>query len=301
MQPHSYRSLLFVPASKPAWLESVAASEADAIVIDLEDAVAEGEKPSARSTAAEAIPMLAGTGKGVFVRINALDTIHWLEDAKAVVVPGLTGLAVPKVDSVGHVNAVSHVLDVLEREVGIDQPVDIQPLLETAAGAEQAFEILRSSARVRSYFGGSARDGDVTRELGSRWRRDGRETFFLRSKLLLAGRAAGVPFPISGTWTEVGDRDGLEALAEESRDLGYVGMYVIHPTHVETVNRVFTPADEEVARYREIIEVYAEAERSGRGAAMLGSSMIDKAMVDRATQALRFSEHLGSSVSGDSR
>lgn len=301
MQLRPYRTLLFVPATKPAWLESVQSSEADAIVIDLEDAVADSEKPGARLAAAAAIPRLAESGKGIFVRMNALETPHWLEDMRAVVVPGLTGLAVPKVDSPGQVHCVSYVLDALERAAGIEpQGIDIQPLLETAAGAERAVDILSCSPRVRSFFGGSARDGDVGRELGSRWRRDGLETLYLRSKLLLAGRAACVPFPISGTWTEVEDHEGLAALAAESRDLGYVGMYVIHPSHLEIVNRIFTPAREELDRYREILHAYADAEKSGSGAVMVGSSMVDKAMVDRANAVLRFSAELESSNSGGS-
>jgi citrate lyase subunit beta / citryl-CoA lyase len=299
VQDRPYRTLLYVPGTKPKWLDSVRSSDADAIVIDLEDAVAENEKPVAREQAAVAIPKIADSGKGVFVRINGLDTPHWLDDVHAVVVAGLTGLAVPKVDSPGQVHCVSYVLDALEPKAGIDPGwVDIQPLVETAAGAELAFEVLRASPRVRSYWAGSARDGDVTRELGSRWRHDGRETLFLRSRLLLAGRAAGVPFPISGTWTEIQDQAGLTGLAEESRDLGYVGMYVLHPSHVEIVNRVFTPGDEELAHYREIIAAYAEAEKNGLGAAMLGPSMIDKAMVDRAMAVLRASEQLQGSDTG---
>jgi citrate lyase subunit beta/citryl-CoA lyase len=138
----------------------------------------------------------------------------------------------------------------------------------------------------------------MNRELGSRWRRDGRETLFVRAKLLLDGRAARVSYPISGTWTEINDLDGLAALAEESRDLGYVGMYVIHPSHIDVVNAAFTPDAEELDRYRAIIEAYALAERDGLGSAVMGSSMIDKAMVDRANEVLRLADEVAAAMEG---
>ena len=91
--------------------------------------------------------------------------------------------------------------------------VDLQPLLETARGIHDAHALLSASPRIRSYFGGFARDGDVSRSLGARWTREGHESLYLRSKLLLDGRAAGVPFPISGTWADVADVEGLAAFA----------------------------------------------------------------------------------------
>jgi citrate lyase subunit beta / citryl-CoA lyase len=301
-QTRPFRSLLFVPATRPDWVEKAVRSDADAVVIDLEDAVAEAEKPRARELAADSILSVKDAGKGIFVRINGLGTRYWLDDVRAVSVEGLTGISLPKAESAADVICVDHVLTAVESSAGLpERSIDIQPLLETAAGIVNACAILSASDRVRSFFGGSARDGDMNRDLGSRWRRDGRESLFVRAKMLLDGRASRIAFPISGTWTEVQDIEGLEVLAEESRDLGYVGMYVIHPSHVTTVNRAFTPDEAELERYRAIIEAYAESEKAGGGATMLGSSMIDKAMVDRAHEVLRLAELTTSSRTGGAR
>jgi citrate lyase subunit beta/citryl-CoA lyase len=301
VQRRPFRSILFVPATKPEWFRKAVESGADAVVIDLEDAVPEREKNSARRAVEPGIDEIAAAGRGVFVRINPLTSTHWLEDLRSCVRPGLTGIAVPKASSDADVMCIAHVLDALESAAAIPlQTIDVQPLLETAAGIAAARTILAASPRVRSYFGGSARDGDMNRDLGSRWRPDGRETLFIRSALLLAGRAAGVPFPISGTWTEIADHDGLARLAAESRDLGYVGMYVIHPGHVKVVNDIFTPSESDIARYRAILDTYAAAERAGLGSVTLDGSMIDSAMVERAQAVLRLAEQIGADVAGRS-
>lgn len=294
MQRRPYRSLLFIPGTKPVWIASAPQLGADAYVLDLEDAVPEEAKASARSNVAAAISTLAGEGVGVFVRVNALDTPHWLADLCAVVRPGLTGIALPKVSEPGDVIAVDRVLTALEARAGLAVgEVDIQPLLETARGIENAFEILSSSRRVRSFFGGSARDGDVSREVGFRWTAEGKETLYIRSKLVVDGRAAGVPYPIAGTWVDVDDTEGLKVYACENRDLGYTGMYTIHPTHVAVANQAFTPTESEIRYFRRIVAEVDRAKASGEGALLLDGVMLDHAMVVRAHEFLAMADTLG--------
>jgi citrate lyase subunit beta/citryl-CoA lyase len=283
MQERQFRSLLFVPGNRPDLIEKARVTEADALVLDLEDAVPSGESAEARASVSSAISGIAAGGKGVYVRVNGFESSEWLDDLLVVTVPGLTGLVLPKVSGPGDITAIERVVALAEQRNGVEpQTVDLQPLLETALGIQRAFAILTSSARIRSYFGGAARDGDVHRELGAVFRRDGRESFMIRSKLLLEGRAAGVPYPISGTWADIEDLDGLRSYAEENRDLGYVGMYVIHPRHVAVVNEAFTPSDEELDWYRRVLDALQEAEAAGRGAATLDGRMIDAAMASRA-------------------
>lgn len=291
MQRRPHRSTLFVPATRPQWLERAVDSPADALVVDLEDAVPEADKASARRTAETHVQALVDAGRDVYVRINPVTTGHWPADLEAVVHAGLAGVAVPKVYRPAEVLAVAEALSALEAVRGIEPgATDIQPLLETALGMHGAFQILSASERVRSCFAGSARDGDANRELGFRWSRGGEETFALRSHLLLEARAAGVAYPISGTWVDIADVDGLEAFAEQSAALGYVGMYVIHPSHVEPVNRVFTPSDEQLERYRSIVAEFERAEQAGHGAATFEGAMIDAAMAAQAREFLRFAE-----------
>lgn len=284
--PH-FRSYLFIPGNRADWIKRVADLKADAYILDLEDAVADGDKLVARNIVAELIPAVAGTGAAVFVRINPLSTRYWLDDLIAVVQPGLTGLAVPKVQSSGDVLAVEHVVNALEQSAGI--PVgktQLQPLLETAPGIQDAYRILRSSARISSFYGGSARDGDTCRDVGYQWTREGTESLYIRSKLILDGRAAAIASPVGGIWVDIADVDGLELFAEENHRLGYRGFYVIHPSHVETVNRVFSLDDDDAAYYEKVVSAFDDATKLGKGAVLVDGRMIDYAMARRAQEVL---------------
>lgn len=300
MQRRPFRALLFVPGTRPELFEKAARSGADALVLDLEDAVAENLKEEARQNVGGAIESLGRTGLGVFVRINDLSTPYWREDLAAIVQPGLTGVALPKVQSAADVVLVAEVLDDLERAAHVEPgEVDIQPLLETARGIHAGYDALSASPRVRSFFGGFAKDGDVSRELDARWTASGEESFYLRSKLLIDGRAAGVPYPISGTWADLKDLDGLARFAEQNRNLGYTGMYVIHPSHVAVVTNAFTPTPEELQWYRGIVAQLEAAEESGQGAVQMDGVMIDRAMAARARELLQAFESLTLVPAGD--
>ncbi|HKP17926.1 MAG TPA: CoA ester lyase [Gaiellaceae bacterium] len=294
MQQRPYRCLLFVPGDKPEMLAKATRFGADAYVLDLEDAVAEDNKHGARDIVRDAIPRFAEQGVGSFVRINAVDTPHWLGDLQSIAVPGLTGIILPKAASVGEVTAISIVLDTLEDAAGIARgTIDIQLLLETAPGIQNAYELMHASPRVRSAFGGAAPDADVNRSLGFRWTKEGRETLYVRSRILLAARAAGLPYPVTGTWTDLEDLEGLRTYAIEGRNLGYSGMYAIHPGQVAVINEVFTPSAAEVERARGIIAAMEQAASEGLGAVRFEGTMIDIAMVAGAHEVLSFAEQVG--------
>jgi citrate lyase subunit beta/citryl-CoA lyase len=302
VQHRPFRALLFVPGTRPELFEKARRSGADALVLDLEDAVAEGAKTAARESVAAAIGALGATQIGVYVRINDLSTPHWEDDLRAIVQPGLTGVALPKVQSAGDIALVADKLDQLESAVGLEQAaIDIQPLLETAAGIYAGYKVLSASPRIRSFFGGFAKDGDVSRELDARWTPSGEESLYLRSKLLLEARAAGVPYPISGTWAGLRDLEGLARFAEQNRNLGYTGMYVIHPSHVDVVTQAFTPTADELERYRAIVAKLDEAERLGRGAVEMDGVMIDRAMIARANAVLSVFDSVSTAASTGSR
>jgi citrate lyase subunit beta / citryl-CoA lyase len=287
MQARPLRALLFVPGVRPDLFEKAARSGADAIVLDLEDAVAPASKERARSAVADAItPLAAATGQEIFVRVNDLSTAWCKEDLSAVARPGLTGITLPKVERAQDILHVAGELDGLEAAAGLPGgSIDIQPLLETALGIHDAYEILTSSTRIRSCWGGFAKDGDLSCELDAVWTRGGEESLYVRSKVLLEARAARVPYPISGTWTDLADLDGLARFADQNRSLGYTGMYVIHPSHVEAVSAAFTPTSAEIEWHRRVL-----AELDGEGADVaairLDGVMVDRAMVARARAVL---------------
>jgi citrate lyase subunit beta/citryl-CoA lyase len=129
--------------------------------------------------------------------------------------------------------------------------------------------------------------------MGYRWTPLGLETLYFRSKVLLDVRAAGVPNPLSGMWGDVEDLVGLRALADQTRDLGYAGMMVIHPTHVAVVNEVFSPAEDDVVLWREILTAMGEAAGRGRGAIRLRGEIVDEAHVKTAQEGLARAREFG--------
>ncbi|MBI3949602.1 MAG: CoA ester lyase [Acidobacteria bacterium] len=289
-----YRSILFVPGHKLEWVHKAMIGQADALVLDLEDAVPPAAKVEARALVRSGLEAAAGSGKGLMVRVNALSTGLAAGDLAAITCDALDAIVIPKVEAPEDVLAYATLLDYFETANGVTAGrVEILIIAETALGILRAYELCKASSRVTSIFGGTARDGDVSRSLGYTWTREGLETLYIRSKVLLDARAAGVRYPISGTWTDLQDLEGLTAFARQSREIGYTGMFVIHPTHVEVVNRVFTPTPAEIAYYQSVLESMEKAQAADLGAIALEGTMVDIAMVEKARQFLEFAQQIG--------
>jgi citrate lyase subunit beta/citryl-CoA lyase len=141
--------------------------------------------------------------------------------------------------------------------------------------------------------GGGGKDGDVARALGYRWTPEQTETLFLRCKVLLDARAAGIACPISGGWFDVRDLEGLRAYAMHLRDLGYRGMHLIHPSHVPVVNEVFSPSTEEIARWRGLVEAVEQGRSQGSAAVTYRGAMVDIAHEQNARAMLEMARELG--------
>jgi citrate lyase subunit beta/citryl-CoA lyase len=279
--------MLFMPANRTELAPKGLAAGADALIFDLEDAVAHDDKDGARDQLAEFLAAGPLASTPVFVRINALDRAMALADLRAIVGPHLTGVLVPKVESERDVLVVDRVLTWLEEEAGLVQGRTVMvPVLETAPGARLAYEIATASPRT-AYMGGlGTRGGDVERSLGYRWSSRGDETFVMRSKVLMDLRAAGSPNPVSGMWADIKDLAGLAAFAEQNRAIGYDGMLCIHPSHVPVINKAFTPSAHELERDRQLVEQMAKSAEAGRGATVFNGEMIDEAMAVTARRRL---------------
>lgn len=279
------RSLLFVPGTRTDWLPKARAAGADAAILDLEDAVPAADKLAARAQVADAIARAAAepaeqAGRmALFVRVNPLDGWAGAEELRAVVRPGLTGVVLPKVRSAQEVKLADRLLGWCEQEQGLPAGrVALTPLLETARGLREAYDIARAVPRI-AYLGAlTAPGGDVERAVGYRWSPEGTETTALRSRVLLDARAAEVPCPVSGLWTRVTDLPGLRAFAEHNRSLGYEGMMAIHPSHVPVINEVFSPSPGELDRCAALIAAVEAAQEEGRGAVTFQGEMVDEAM-----------------------
>jgi citrate lyase subunit beta/citryl-CoA lyase len=276
-----YRSILFVPGHKPAWIGKAVAAGADAIVLDLEDSVPEPEKVAARATVAAA---LSDVEVDVFVRPNALRTGLLGADLEAVVQPGLTGVFVPKLEQAIDVLQVDALVDHFETRNGVTGLQYIVPI-ETVRAIHNCRELALASPRVGAMIGPTAEHADIAREVGFEWTPAGLETLYLRSRVLLACREAGL-HALTGLWEDIANLDGLAEFARAGRQLGFRGMVAIHPSHVPVINAAFTPSTEEIAFYRGLVEAYEDGARQGRGAVRYGKLHIDKAHYDKARQFL---------------
>jgi citrate lyase subunit beta/citryl-CoA lyase len=236
------------------------------------------------------------TGPAVFVRVNDSHANRelLLADLDAVVGPGLAGVLLPQVRGVEEVVRLDAALSELETDRGMAPgSVALMPLMETPQALYAAYQIAASAPRIAYMGAGISRRGDIARTMGYRWTPEGLETLYFRSKVLLEVRAAGVPNPLSGMWGDIADLQGLRRLADQTRDIGYEGMMVIHPTHVPVVNEVFSPAAEDVQRWREILAAMTEALSEGRGAIRLHGEVVDEAHVKTAEQGLARAARFG--------
>jgi citrate lyase subunit beta/citryl-CoA lyase len=278
------RSALFVPASSERFVRNAEHCAADAVILDLEDSVVDGARSRARRLAREFIASRPPQGEpAVFVRINPLAAEQLDEDLDAVVHPALDAVLLPKIEDPADVVELDRKLAWYEGSRNLAHgTIRIWPLLETAPAITLVGEIATASTRV-TYLGGAIADGgDLARSLRLESHPEGLETLYLRSRILVAARAAGIENPMTGLFVDIDDLQGLEEFAIHSRRLGYEGMMVIHPKHVPIVNRVFSPSAEAVDDARNVLEALEAADRDGTGAARLGGRMIDVAMAKTA-------------------
>jgi citrate lyase subunit beta / citryl-CoA lyase len=289
------RSALFVPGNREDRIRKAPRFGADALILDLEDAVAAADKPHARAIVRAAVEELGKAGQALIVRINDLESGLAWDDLDAVVCPWLYCVMIPKVAGPEEIKRVDAVLEFLERTRGIEPgSVLIDPVLETAQGMRQAYEVGIASARVAHMGGVTGKDGDIARAIGFEWTAQGHEAFYYLSKVLLDSRAAGVAYPMGGRgWWEIGDLEGLRAEAVRTRQFGYTGMLLIHPSHVPIVNEVFTPTAAQIAHWKELIAAVEESEREGRSVATFKGTMVDTAHVKVAREMLRWAAELG--------
>ena len=267
------RTLLFCAGDDEDGLHTGYASGADAIVIDLEEPrtpFPEAKRERARAMVRELVSSKGGGGPVMFSRVQPPSTGQTLKDLRAVM--GVAGVLVPKVLGPADIHAADALVGCMEVETGLPFGATwLYPVLETAQALRLAYDIAVASPRV-AYMGGAvSRFGDIHQALGYRWTAEGRETLFLRSKVLIDAKAAGIRYPISGMWG--GDRDdetGLRAWCRELRDLGYYGMMIGDPVHVPVVNEIFTPSAAEVSYWQDLDRLAAEAEATDSGPVVYG-------------------------------
>lgn len=269
------RTFLFAPGNHARRVQKSFTLGADAVILDLEDAVAIAEKEGSRALVLEALGQPRRC-RG-YVRVNPLDTRWCYGDLSAVVARGVDGIVLPKVQSAGDLQTADWLLAALERERGLPEgAIDLMPIVETARGFANLAAIARSGTRVRRIAFGA---GDFTLDLGIRWSTDEMELLPYRSAFVVESRAAGLEPPVDTVWVDLRYPDGFKRSAQRSKDLGFQGKLCIHPAQVPVVNELFTPGGEELAHARRVIEAFAEAERQGVAAIQVDGQFVDYPLV----------------------
>ena len=288
------RTMLYVPANREEWIRKAPKYQADAIILDMEDSVPMNQKEMARDIVSRVIPELAASGVTVIVRVNDLSTGMTEDDLSCAVSEGIYSISLPMTTGPQDVMELDRLISVEEdRKKMLSRCVLIDPGMETATGIRSAYQIGLASDRVAHMGVGGGKGGDVARALGYRWTPQGTETLFIRSKVLLDARAAGVPYPVTGLWQDIADKEGLKDFAIQSRDIGYNGMSVIHPSHIPIVNDVFSPTKEEMSEWVGIIDAMNHVQSSGGASVSYNGSMVDIAHEKTAKEMLEFARELG--------
>lgn len=273
-----WRSLMFVPVTAEKFVRTGADKGADAIILDLEDAVAPSQKDLARTLIAGAIPQVNRNGADVVVRVNR----PWrmlVRDIEAAVIPGVAALMLTKVDSPEHIAAVAEIVDELEAERGLPAgKIKFIVLVETAAGFFRIEQIARCHRRIVGLSLGSE---DFAADVGMQSDPEG--LFYPKQHTIFAARAAGIlPMGFVGSIADFRDQEAFRAIVRRSRRLGFLCASAVHPLQVQVLNEEFAPSEAEVDRAEKMIAAYDEAYAKGLGAVQFEGAMIDVPVVNRA-------------------
>lgn len=285
------RSKLFVPGSRPELFPKALAGGADALSIDLEDAVAESRKGEARDALATFLPTIAPRrDKVIIVRVNAQSTPHFEADLAAAVRPGLDLLNVPKIETPAQVRDAGEALVAAERALAQPPAAPIGLLLniESPRGLRCAAELAGAHPRVAGLQIGY---GDLFEPLGIA-RDDRAAVHAVMLAVRMAAGEAGV-FAYDGAFTGVADPAGYVEEARCARRLGFLGKSCIHPSQVALANDAFRPTDAEIAHALRVVEAAARAEASGVGAYLVDGRMVDGPFVRRARWIVDAARRLG--------
>ena len=284
------RSMLFLPGNNPNLLINGGCLGADAVIFDLEDAVAPAEKDAARILVRNTMRYMDFGKCELIVRINSIDTPYWKKDIDEVLPHRPSLILLPKTGTPADILAADAYMTQLEEKLGMERnAVGLMPLIETAMGVENAFAIATATKRVKALFLGAE---DLTTDMQCKRTKEGREIEYARTRLVVAARAAGVEV-YDTPFTDVNDDEGILADAQLAKALGFSGKASISPRHVEVINAVFSPTQKEVDYAYEVMDAIALAKAQGKGAIALHGKMIDAPIVARAQRTIDMAKALG--------
>ena len=280
-------SRLYLPGNTPGLMINAGLHSADGIILDLEDSVTPEKKDEARILVRNALRQINFCGAERMVRIN--QGARGLEDLHFVIPHNVNLILLPKCESADNVEQVEKEINSIKLKFNLKNQVFLMPIIESALGIENSFEIARSSEIVVAIAIGLedyASDLGVTRTL------EGKESFYARTRLVVAAKAAGIQ-PIDSVFSDVADMEMLKHNVLTSKSLGFEGMGCIHPRQIPVIRHGFAPDETEIERSKKIILAFEKAKLKGLGVVALGSKMIDPPVVARAQKIIDLALRLG--------
>ena len=276
----SFRSMLFVPGNSPALLQTSAFLGADAVILDLEDAVALGEKDAARRLVSKSLTNLSYAPAAVVVRVNGLDTRFGRPDIVSLLPHSIHSILLPKATP-DFIRTADELLAGTE--------IGIIALLESALGVEKAYEIATLSPRMRALFFGAE---DYTADMGISRTVDGQEIAFARARVALAGKAANIE-TIDTPFTDINDMEAFARDVSAGKALGFTGKALISPRHIAPLHELLKPRHEDVVYARRVLAAARKELESGVGVFNLDGKMIDAPIIIRAERIIELARRYG--------
>ncbi len=281
------RSRLYLPGNTPKLMLNAGIHQPDGIILDLEDSVAPAKKDEARLLVRNALRQVDFYGAERMVRINQIP--RGLDDLAYIVPHNVNLILIPKCETADQVKQVDEKIAEIATRQGVTQPIYLMPIIESALGVVNAYQIAAASKNVVALAIGLE---DYTADLGASRTKEGHESFFARSQLVNAARAAGIQ-PIDSVFSDVSDMEALHDVVLESKALGFDGMGCIHPRQIKVIHEAYAPNEQEIEKAQKIVKAFDEATAKGLGVVSIGSKMIDPPVVKRALHTIDLAIKLG--------
>jgi citrate lyase subunit beta / citryl-CoA lyase len=279
-------SRLYLPGNTPSLMINAGIHKPDGIILDLEDAVAPNKKYEARFVVRNALRNMDFYGAERMVRINQVPA--GLEDLEYLVPHNVNLVLVPKCENADQISLVNEKISQLKTKHGVSGNIWLMPIIESAMGVLKALEIAQSENVVAMAIGLE----DYTADLGTRRTQEGTESFFARSMVINACKAAGIQ-AIDSVFSDVGDMDALKETVIRSKALGFDGMGCIHPRQIRVIHENYAPDEAEIEKAKKIVNAFLEATAKGLGVVSLGTKMIDPPVVKRAQKLIDLAVTMG--------
>ena len=280
------RSLLFMPGSNARALEKAKTLPADGIILDLEDAVAPDAKAMARDQIAAAVAAKGFGKREVLIRINALDTPWWIDDITMAGKVRPDGILVPKISTIQDLSAIANRLS----DINASTSIRVWTMIETSRAVLDADKLAAASRDSEMRLAGFVfGPNDISRETRIRMQPGRAAMIPMITHCILATRAHGLEI-LDGPYSDIANIDGFAAECAQGRDLGFDGKTLIHPSHIEACNAIFTPPAEEVAQARKIIAAFDLPENAARGAIQLDGRMVERLHADMAKRTIAIAD-----------